>query len=181
MSDNEKQMSDEELRREIKKKDKKITKEKIKGFLKNITIIILIIIVLILLALKSCNNSRQGETQKLEIETAEYYEQTESKAINKDVTDIPVLNNNVKISKSKPYVNVYNPETNSTFLKYEFTEGESVVFESKLVQPGYKFSVDLGNLLDVGEHSVNVKITVYSNTGEKQNGTAQNIKVTVIE
>lgn len=163
-----------------KKKDKQLTKERLKNVFKTALILVLIAIIILLLRFKGCNNNT-SPNNPVEIENGQYHEQTNTTGVNKENSDIPVMSSVVTISTDKPYVNLYNPESNTKYLKYEIIENDNVVYESKMVQPGYKYSVDLGHMLEVGTHKVNVKITVYDTDGSSMNSTTQSMIINVAE
>lgn len=169
----------EDEAREIRRSNKKL-KEKMS--VKQISIIALIIIILILL-LKSCG----GENGILPpiFEDAEYVEQQKEHPDHIDgYTAIPVVDD-FTVSKSKPYVTLYNPETNSgySYLKYKFTNTETgeVIYESGLVEPGKKFSVPFGEFLEAGQYNVKVEIFNfdYKDYTKQKNGGQSEITITV--
>lgn len=149
---------------------------------KQISIIALIIIILILL-LKSCG----GENGILPpiFEDAEYVEQQKEHPDHIDgYTAIPVVDD-FTVSKSKPYVTLYNPEVNSgySYLKYKFTNTETgeVIYESDLVKPGKYFSVPFGEFLEAGQYNVKVEIFNfdYKDYTKQKNGGQSEITITV--
>lgn len=178
--DKQEQKAQKDKDKADKKKDRQLTKEKIKNIFKTALILVLIAIIILLLRFKGCGNNI-SPNNPVEIENGQYHEQTNTTGVNKENSDIPVMSSVVTISTDKPYVNLYNPESNTKYLKYEIIENDNVVYESKMVQPGYKYSVDLGHMLEVGTHKVNVKITVYDTDGSSMNSTTQSMIINVAE
>lgn len=178
--DKQKQKAKDKKDKADKKKDRQLTKERLKNVFKTALILVLIAIIIVLLRFKGCNNNT-SPNNPVEIENGQYHEQTNTTGVNKENSDIPVMSSVVTISTDKPYVNLYNPESNTKYLKYEILENGNIVYESKMVQPGYKYSVDLGHMLEVGTHKVNVKITVYDKDGSSMNSTTQSMIINVAE
>lgn len=167
---------------EIEKKNK-ILKNKMRA--KKIGILVLIGIILILL-LKSCSGDIVEKLKPI-LEDSEYIEQDSGHPDHVDgTTAIPVVDD-FTVSKSKPYVNLYNPEVNQgySYLQYRFTDIHSgdVIYESKLVEPGKKFSVAIGDMLEIGEYDVLVEILNfdYNDFETRKNGAQSEITITVVE
>lgn len=163
--------------KEIEDSNEKLNK-KVKK--KKVTILVLLIIIIILL-LKSCGN---GDIELPRFETSEYVEQEDYPEHVDGYTAIPVVDD-FTVSKSRPYIALYNPETNKgySYLQYRFTDihtGE-VIFESGLVEAGQKFSVAFGELLGVGEYEVFVEILNfdYNDYTQRKNGGQSQIIITV--
>ena len=70
-----------------------------------------------------------------------------------------------------------------SYLVYKFTDLDTkkVIYESKLVEAGKKFSVNFGDLLEVGTHKVSVDIYSYDykDPSIQKNGGHSDIKITV--
>ena len=173
----------EDNEREQSKKNKKL-KNKIIN--RNILILILIIIIILLL-LRSCSaDSSSSPTTKPDLENAEYVQPDEVPDTEhvEGTTAIPVISD-FTISKKYPYATLFNPESNEGFsyLQYRFTNSDTgeVIYESKLVQPGKKFSVAFGDMLEVGTYNVSVDIYSfdYNNPSIQKNGGHSEIVVTV--
>lgn len=172
----------EDEAREIRRSNKKL-KEKMS--VKQISIIALIVIILILL-LKSC--SEENGILPPIFEEAGYVEQEQKHPDHiEGYTAIPVVND-FTVTKSQPYITLYNPDQNagSSYLKYRFTDIESgeLIYESGLVRPGedHKFSVPIGEMLEVGEHRVLVEILNfdYDDYTKQKNGGQSEITITVL-
>lgn len=171
----------EDEAREIKRKNKKL-KDRVS--VKKVAILVLVFIILILL-LKSC--SGEGGIISPIFEDAEYVEQEKEHPDHIDgYTAIPVIDD-FTVSKSKPYVTLYNPETNQgySYLKYKFTNIDTgeVIYESGLVEPGKKFSVPFGEFLEVGEYNVKVEIFNFSyrDYTKQKNGGQSEITITITD
>ena len=168
--------------------EKQNKRERIRKNIYKIGLIIAIIIIIILL-LKGCSKERNltiRNTKIPELETSALIEQdipvdeTKSPRI-----DIPVIQSFI-VSKAYPYKDLYNPETNKGryYLQYSFTiDGESEPFyQSKLVEGGYKFSVNIGELLEVGEYQVHITTSTFEEgTLEPKSGDDHVISITVTE
>lgn len=150
--------------------------------------LIVAIIIIIILLLKSCSieKSLTKNTVVPELETSALVEQNIPEETNeKPRIDIPVIQNFI-VSKEYPYKDLYNPESNKGkyYLQFSFTiDGENEPFyQSKLVEGGYKFSVNFGELLDVGEYDVNVTTNTFTEGSlEQKSGDMHMIKITVTE
>lgn len=165
------------------KKNKKL-KRKVAG--KNITILALIVVIIILL-LRSCSgqgvsNPLVPETKTPVLERSEYIK-NETEAVVVPRIDIPLVYD-IVVSEKAPYVTLYNPKTNADkyYLQYAFylVEGDELIYESNLVEPEYKFSVDFASLLQEGEHEAYVKIKTYKISDLSEcNGVTNNLTITV--
>ena len=155
------------------KLNKKVKKKK--------TIILVLLIIIIILLLKSCGNDK---IELPRFETSDYVEQDDYPKHVDGYTAIPVVDD-FTVSKSRPYIALYNPETNKgySYLQYKFTNihtGE-VIFESGLVEAGQKFSVAFGEMLGVGEYDVFVEILNfdYNDYTKRKNGGQSQITIKV--
>lgn len=175
----------EDNEREQSKKNKKL-KNKVSN--RNVLIMILIIIIIILL-LKSCSaDGGSSQTTKPELENAEYVLPDEVPDVEhvEGTTAIPVISD-FTVKKSYPYATLFNPESNSgySYLAYKFTNSDTgeVIYESKLVEPGKKFSVAFGDMLEVGTYNVSVDIYSfdYTDPSIEKNGGHSDIVVTITE
>lgn len=169
-----------------RKQTKKNKKLKNKVSTRNIIIVILIIIIILLL-LRSCSpDGGNSPTAKPDLENAEYVQPDEVPDTEhvEGTTAIPVISD-FTVSKKYPYATLFNPESNSgySYLSYKFTNSETgeVIYESKLVEPGKKFSVAFGDMLEVGKYKVSVDIYSfdYTNPSVQKNGGHSDIVVTV--
>ena len=173
----------EDNEREQSKKNKKL-KNKIIN--RNILSLILIIIIILLL-LRSCSaDSSSSPTTKPDLENAEYVQPDEVPDTEhvEGTTAIPVISD-FTISKKYPYATLFNPESNLgySYLSYKFTNSDTgeVIYESKLVEPGKKFSVAFGDMLEVGKYKVSVDIYSfdYTNPSVQKNGGHSDIVITI--
>lgn len=170
--------ADEEAEK-IQKKNKKL-KRKLGD--KRTTIVVLLIVILILL-LRSCGLGDEGKKPFIEQAGLVEQEQTHPEHVD-GYTAIPVVDD-FSVSKSKPYITLYNPETNAgySYLQYRFTDIDTgeVIYESGYVEPGQKFSVAFGELLKAGEYNVLVEILNYDydDYTVRKNGGQSEIIVTV--
>lgn len=171
----------EDDRDEQSKKNKKLKKKVNK---RNIVIGILIIIIILLL-LRSCSNDSHNSPSLKPIETADYVNPNiEDKKHTEGTTAIPVISD-FTITKDYPYATLFNPKSNMgySYLVYKFTDLDTkkVIYESKLVEAGKKFSVNFGDLLEVGTHKVSVDIYSYDykDPSIQKNGGHSDIKITV--
>lgn len=179
-----------ELEDNERKQTKKNKKLKNKVSNRNVLILILVVIIIILL-LRSCGGTPSdggSPTSKPALETAEYIEPDEVQDVEHEEgkTTMPVISD-FTVSKSYPYATLFNPESNAghSYLAYKFTNTDTneVIYESKLVEPGKKFSVAFGELLEVGIYNVSVDIYSYDYTDPSihKNDGHSDIKVTITE
>ena len=175
----------EDNEREQSKKNKKL-KNKVSN--RNVLILILIIIIIILL-LRSCSaDGSSSPATKPDLENAEYVMPDEVPDIEhvEGTTAIPVISD-FTVKKSYPYATLFNPESNLgySYLSYKFTNSDTgeVIYESKLVEPGKKFSVAFGDMLEVGTYNVSVDIRSfdYTDSSIEKNGGHSDIVVTITE
>lgn len=146
------------------------------------------LLVLIIILLYSCSVTKKPEpvVEPPEIETAELIDHSvEQEKIETPHIDIPVVQS-FTVSKSQPYIDLYNPETNTDkyYLQYTFMliDAEEPFYQSKLVEGGYRFSVDIGNLLDVGEYRAYIATSTYEyGTYDPKSGDIHEITITVTE
>ena len=163
--------------KDIEKENKKLNR---KTKAKKVAILVLVAIIIILL-LKSCSG---GIPDAPVFEDSDYVEQVNEPEHVDGYTAIPVVDD-FTVTKSKPYIALYNPETNEgySYLQYRFTDistGE-VIYESNLVKAGQKFSVAFGEMLEIGEHEVLVEILNfdYNDYTQRKNGAESQITITV--
>lgn len=161
------------------------------------------LIIIIILLLRGCNGdpSMKGvwwvkdntppltseEFTEPEIEDQEYieWEQKFAEEAETNRINIPVITD-FTVSKASPYKTLYNPAANADkyYLQYTFTivGEEEPFYESKLVEGGYKFSVDFGSLLEIGEYTVNVRTSTFEyETFAPKSGDAHEITIKVTE
>lgn len=61
-------------------------------------------------------------------------------------------------------------------------DAEEPFYQSKLVEGGYRFSVDIGNLLDIGEYKAYIATSTYEyGTYDPKSGDIHEITITVID
>lgn len=185
---------------ELKELNEKFEEEKKRK--KNYRLLSLVeLIIIIILLLKGCagdpsmrgvwwvddNKTPLVEEDFPEIEDQEYIEWekqfTEEAETNR--IDIPVISD-FEVSKSSPYKMLFNPKSNTGkyYLQYTFTVNgqEEPFYQSKLIEGGYKFSVDFGSLLDIGEYKVSVRTSTFEyETYNQKSGDVHEITVTVTE
>lgn len=170
---------------EASEKQQKKLKRKLRA--KDLIIVILIVIILVLLFLRACTPQPQTTTEAPKIQQGTVIEKevTPEQEVNKGRIFAPAIPD-FSVSKVDPYVNLFSPEENAGnyLLKYQFVETATgkVIYESDYLEGGFKYSVDFGSLLDVGEYDVTVNLTTKDAvTYEDKNGTVTQIKVTVTE
>lgn len=173
----------EDEKQQEQRKNKKLKR---KVLFKNVLIVILIIIIILLL-LKSCSSDGGSKLKPLvDFENGVYVEPNEVPNVEhvEGTTAIPVISD-FTVSKSFPYVTLFNPDVNLgySYLKYKFTNKDTgdVIYESKLVQPGKKFSVAFGDMLEIGTYNVSVEIYSYDYDDPtiQKNGGHSDIKVVI--
>ena len=162
-------------------KKNKALKRKIFG--KNITIFILLVIIIILL-LRGCS-PQEGtfDNNKIPVLERSEYIENEVEDTKTPHIDIPLVHD-IAVTKKAPYVKLYNPKTNTGkyYLQYAFylVEGDELIYESNLVEPDYKFSVDFARLLKKGEYDAYVKIRTFRISDLSEcNGVTNNLTITV--
>lgn len=96
-----------------------------------------------------------------------------------ETIDIPGYSD-MTLSDTKPAVNLTNPEGNTVYFVYRLSEGETVIHETKAIEPGKMVQLDLKSLLSVGEHEITFEIMTYDVTTQTTcNGTVQTVSVTI--
>lgn len=180
--DEEKKIAREDEQAELKRKNRKL---KCKVIFRNISIVVLIIIIILLL-LRSCSSDNTKLKQfKPQIESGKYIDDNgEYGTVEAGKTDIPVVQD-FTVTKEKPYMSIWNPITNKdhSYLKYIFTDIDTgkEIYKSDLVEPGYKFSVPFGTLMEKGCHKVKVVIENhdYNNPEKLKSGGTSEIVITI--
>ena len=129
----------------------------------------------------------KAEVEAPQIQTGEYIEEVKKEEPVAEEAQIfcPVITD-IEVSKEDPYVTLFSPEQNKDnyLLKYEFIDKATgnVLYASDYLEGGFKYSVDLGNSIDVGVYDVTVVLSTKTvDTYEDKNGTVVNIKITVTE
>lgn len=165
--------------------EKKTKQERVKKNIYKIGFIIAIIIIIILL-LRGCSGNEKEVPRILpELETAGLIERQAEEVKKAPRIDIPVIQS-FTVSKNQPYVDLYNPETNkgNYYLQFAFTVvGEETPFyESKFVEGGHRFSVNIGELLEIGEYDTYVTVRSFEeNSLEEKSGDKHIITVGITE
>ena len=159
----------------MEKEEKKL---KHKIWLRNI-LIVLLLVVIALLILKSCYKP-QPAMKDVDLEDSVLVE-SDKKSIEGNI-DIPVVTD-VTVPSDMPWLHLSNPETNKDFyLMYEIydKEGGTLLWSSKYIDTGKRFSVNLGEIFDVGinEAYINVR-TFEKSTLTECNGLHTTINITI--
>lgn len=68
-----------------------------------------------------------------------------------------------KITVDADYPNVYltNPEANTVYMQFDVYEGDKLLYESGLIEPGKMENLDVYSMLDAGDHTLTYSITTY--------------------
>lgn len=166
-------------------KAKQAAKLKQKVRMRNIMIILLVIIIVILLikfVIDKQETSPLPDNPDIEFEDADYIDVKEPVIEEPENIDIPVITD-FKVTEYNPYVNFCNPETNKNFyLQYEIylNSTDEMIYQSKYVKPGKKFSVDLRKELGVGIYDAYVKVRTFNaETMAECNGVKNNVLIEV--
>lgn len=86
------------------------------------------------------------------------------------------------ISSENPEIQLINPEGNTVYFIYTIKENDVVIYETKAIEPNKMISLNLQELLEVGEHNLSFVISTYDvETQAACNGATQDVKVTVRE
>ena len=67
----------------------------------------------------------------------------------------------LQIDNNNRNINLINPKDNKVYLEYKVTNGETVLFETELINPGNMVQYDVFSCLDAGEHTLTYIINVY--------------------
>lgn len=170
-----------EPNKEMRKQEKEKRRLERKVTFKNIIITGLVILVILLLfrALEDGNNPF--------VNLITGVENTGEKENKQDLSqlsiDIPLITD-FTVTKSAPYLTLFNPETNKDnfYLQYTITVAgkDEPIYISKMVEPADRFSVDVKKLLPVGIHTARIYVKPYAmSTLEKCNGATMDIQITV--
>lgn len=180
LNDTEKRLNN--LKKQDKQSEEQRKKLKRKVRIRNCTIVALIVIIIILL-LKSCGANNPIINRIPILEDSDLVKQTtESTEIPR--IDIPVVTDCI-VSADQPYINFYNPDTNADkyYLQYEvYDENNQIVYQSKLVEAGKKFSADIYSAFSgvAGQHSCNVRVRTFKiGTLAEVNGINNSITITI--
>ena len=174
------QTQNNEQLQENTKKEKKLKR---KVLTRNISIVVLIIIIILLL-LRSCGADTGVDTIfKPILQQSSSVEQNKEKKEKLYVT-MPVVDD-FTVSAKNPNVVLYSPEENYGlfYITYTFTDADdNVIYQSNPAEGGTQWGVNFKELLDNGQHEVNVKLSsMYCDTGKPANGIASNITITVVD
>ena len=68
-----------------------------------------------------------------------------------------------KITVDAEYPNVYltNPEANTVYMQFDVYEGDKLLYESGLIEPGKMENLNVYDTLSAGDHSLTYSITTY--------------------
>lgn len=104
----------------------------------------------------------------------------QSKA-NTDTIEIPGYSE-LYVSSENPSIQLINPELNTVYFVYTITENDTVIYETKAIEPNKMVEVNLQELLSKGEHNLKFQISTYDiETQASCNGATQDVKVIVKE
>lgn len=170
----------------------KSNKKSVSSVLKTVIIIVLIIIIILLLLMKGKqgdNGQPSGEQgviseEQIKMQEGELKKNPPASTADDGVA-LPVIAD-FSVSKTQPYANLFNPKDNEGkfIIKYVFNDltTNKVVYESDWLEPGFKYSVDFGNFLDVGLHEVRVNVlTKDAANYTDRNGINTKLTITVAE
>ena len=89
------------------------------------------------------------------------------------------------ITVDKDYPNVYltNPEQNTVYMQFDVYEGNNLLYESALIEPGKMENLDVYSMLDAGDHTLTYSITTYDiDTRELcMEGVRQEQEITIVK
>lgn len=86
------------------------------------------------------------------------------------------------VSSESPTIQLINPTGNTVYFVYTILENDSIVYESKAIEPSKMIYANLKELLPVGTHDVTFKISTYdTETQAACNGATQEVQVTINE
>lgn len=172
------------IEKDDKKRTKKTNKMKRKLMVRNILIGVLIVIIILLLLktfLPKKEDPKPNNETKLELEDGDYVEKTTPEVDVQNI-DLPVISD-FTVTEDYPYVNFCNPETNKDFyLQYEIylNSNEELIYQSKFVDTGKKFSVNLRKELGVGIYDAYIKVRTFEKESLNEcNGIKTNVVITV--
>lgn len=167
--------------KEVRKQEKEKRRLERKVTFKNIIITGLVILVILLLfrALEDGNNPFVNLITGVETTG----EKENKQDLSQLSIDIPLITD-FTVTKSAPYLTLFNPETNKDnfYLQYTITVAgkDEPIYISKMVEPADRFSVDIKKLLPVGIHTARIYVKPYAmSTLEKCNGATMDIQITV--
>lgn len=117
----------------------------------------------------------------LPIENAEdwdgEYAKGESTEAIAEQTEIPGYAN-LFVSKDSPNIPLINPENNTVYFKYVIKEGDTIIYETNLIEPNKMVNANLYDILIVGEHELTFHISTYDiNTQVGCNGATQTVSI----
>lgn len=89
---------------------------------------------------------------------------------------------NLYVSTSNPEIQLINPEGNTVYFIYTIMNGDETLYETKAIEPNKMVSLNIKDLLDVGEYNLSFVISTYDvETQTPCNGATQEVTVTVRE
>lgn len=84
------------------------------------------------------------------------------------------------VSSENPEIQLINPENNTVYFIYTIKENNKIIYETKAIEPNKMISLNLKEILEVGEHNLSFVISTYDiETQAPCNGATQDVKVTV--
>lgn len=176
----EKRLNNLEKQDKQSEEQKKRLKRKVR--IRNCTIVALIVIIIILL-LRSCGSDNPIINRIPILEDSDLVKQT-TEPTEIPRIDIPVVTD-CTVSADQPYINFYNPDTNADkyYLQYEvYDENNQIVYQSKMVEAGKKFSADIYSAFSgvAGSYYVNVKVRTFKvGSLTEVNGINNDVVITV--
>lgn len=180
LNDTEKRLNNLEKQDKQSEEQRKKLKRKVR--IRNCTIVALIVIIIILL-LKSCGADNPIINRIPILEDSDLVKQT-TESTETPRIDIPVVTD-CTVSADQPYINFYNPDTNADkyYLQYEvYDEHNQIVYQSKMVEAGKKFSADIYSAFSgvAGSYNVNVKVRTFKvGSLTEVNGINNDVVITV--
>lgn len=67
----------------------------------------------------------------------------------------------LEINETNRNINLINPKGNKVYLSYKVLNGDNVLFETELIEPGKMIQFDIYSCLNAGEHTITYSIDVY--------------------
>lgn len=67
----------------------------------------------------------------------------------------------LEINETNRNINLINPKGNKVYLSYKVLDGDNVLYETELIEPGKMIQFDIYSCLNAGEHTITYSIDVY--------------------
>lgn len=80
-----------------------------------------------------------------------------------------------EVSGDFPGIVVSNLAENKFPMRYRFVDGDTVLYETALIQPGQSIVVDVYSFLGEGENTIDLQATAYTNDGTVLNSLSQSV------